>query len=318
MSNSIEHVTVLGAGVLGGQICWHSAFKGKQVVVYDLFEKGLEQCRFAHQQYAEIYKRDLGATDEQIEQTRARLRYSTDLADAVANADLVIEAVPEIPEVKKQVYRDMAPLLPANCLLATNSSTLLPSDFAEDTGRPEKYCALHFANLIWSINLAEVMAHAKTAEDTLRAITRFAIEIGMIPVPVSKPQNGYVINSLLVPLLSAAQTLVTNGVATPETVDRTYMVMNRGASMGPFGVIDVVGMKTCYDITQYWGSLNQDEQALKNADYIKRNFLDQGKLGLQTGSGFYSYPNPAYADPAFLAEPGLDVVEEVVRLTRPQ
>jgi|TARA_Y100001970_G_scaffold95791_1_gene120610 3-hydroxybutyryl-CoA dehydrogenase len=317
LNNSIQNLTVLGAGVLGGQIAWHSAYKGKQVVVYDLFDEGLERCKIAHQQYAAIYQKDLGATDEQIEQTRARLRYSTDLADAVGAADLVIEAVPEIPEVKSQVYRDMAPLLPAECLIATNSSTLLPSQFAEDTGRPANYCALHFANLIWSINLAEIMAHAGTGEHTLRSITRFAIEIGMIPVPVRKPQNGYVINSLLVPLLSAAQTLVTNGVATPETVDRTYMVMNRGASMGPFGVIDVVGMKTVYDITQYWGSLNQDEQALKNADYIKRHFLDQGKLGLQTGSGYYQYPNPAYADPDFLVEPGLEVIDEIVRLTLP-
>lgn len=318
MSKSIENLTVLGAGVLGGQICWHSAFKGKQVVVYDLFEEGLERCRFAHQQYAEIYKRDLGATDEQIEQTHARLRYSTDLADAVASADLVIEAVPEIPEVKTQVYRDMAPLLPAECLLATNSSTLLPSDFAEDTGRPEKYCALHFANLIWSMNLAEVMAHAGTADETLRAITRFAIDIGMIPVPVQKPQNGYVINSLLVPLLGAAQTLVTNGVSTPEVVDRTYLVMNRGASIGPFGIIDVIGMKTCYDVLSYWGHQNSDEQTIKNAEYIKTHFLDQGKLGLQTGSGYYQYPNPAYADPGFLTEPGYEVVEDVVALTRPR
>lgn len=87
--------------------------------------------------------------------------------------------------------------------------------------------------------------------------------------------------------------------------------------MGPFGVIDVVGMKTVCDITQYWGSLNQDEQALKNADYIKRHFLDQGKLGLQTGSGYYQYPNPAYADPDFLVEPGLEVIDEIVRLTLP-
>lgn len=318
MSKTIEHVTVLGAGVLGGQICWHSAFKGKQVVVYDLFEEGLERCRFAHQQYAEIYQRDLGATDEQIAQTRARLRYSSNLADAVGNADLVIEAVPEIPEVKSQVYREMAPLLPADCLLATNSSTLLPSQFAEDTGRPEKYCALHFANLIWSLNLAEIMAHQGTAADTLREVTRFAIEIGMIPVPVQKPQNGYVINSLLVPLLGAAQSLVTNGVSTPEMVDRVYLVMNRGASLGPFGVIDVVGMKTCYDILSYWGHQNQDEQTLKNAAYIKENFLDKGKLGLQTGSGYYQYPNPAYADPAFLAEPGLEVVEDIVRLALPK
>ncbi|MAG65596.1 MAG: 3-hydroxybutyryl-CoA dehydrogenase [Pseudomonadales bacterium] len=317
MSSELNKLTVLGAGVLGGQIAWHSAYMGKDVVVYDLFEEALGRCRVAHEQYSEIYRADLGACDEQLEQARQRLRYSTDLADAVAQADLVIEAVPEIPEVKTQVYCRLAPLLQPHCLIATNSSTLLPSDFAEDTGRPAQYCALHFANLIWSMNVAEIMAHAGTAEPTLRAIAAFAIEIGMVPIPIQKPQNGYVLNSLLVPLLGAAQTLVTNGISTPEMVDRTYMITNRGVALGPFGIMDVIGMKTCYDVLNYWGHQHSDAQTLRNAAYIKEQLIDQGKMGLQTGSGYYQYPNPAYAAPDFLAVPGLEAVEDIVRLTRP-
>ncbi len=126
----------------------------------------------------------MNATEEQLTATRARLSFTTDLAAAVASADLVIEAVPEIPQVKIEVYSALAKHLPEHTLLATNSSTLLPSQFAEYTGRPEKYCALHFANLIWKLNIAEVMAHPATADDTLVAITRFAIEIGMVPIPV--------------------------------------------------------------------------------------------------------------------------------------
>ena len=90
-------------------------------------------------------------------------RSSGDLKAAVAQADFVIEAVPEVPDIKTQVYREMAGLLPPHTLIATNSSTLLARDFAEATGRPAKFCALHFANLIWTMNLAEVMAHAGTA-----------------------------------------------------------------------------------------------------------------------------------------------------------
>jgi len=317
MSSELNKLTVLGAGVLGGQIAWHSAYMGKDVVVYDLFEEALGRCRVAHEQYSEIYRADLGACDEQLEQARQRLRYSTDLADAVAQADLVIEAVPEIPEVKTQVCCRLAPLLQPHCLIATNSSTLLPSDFAEDTGRPAQYCALHFANLIWSMNVAEIMAHAGTAEPTLRAIAAFAIEIGMVPIPIQKPQNGYVLNSLLVPLLGAAQTLVTNGISTPEMVDRTYMITNRGVALGPFGIMDVIGMKTCYDVLNYWGHQHSDAQTLRNAAYIKEQLIDQGKMGLQTGSGYYQYPNPAYAAPDFLAVPGLEAVEDIVLLTRP-
>ncbi|GGD02765.1 3-hydroxyacyl-CoA dehydrogenase [Halopseudomonas salina] len=318
MTQALNNLTVLGAGVLGGQIAWHSAFKGKQVVVYDLFEESLQRCQLAHQQYAAIYQAELGASQSMISETQARLSYSCILADVVINADLVIEAVPEIPEVKTAVYQEMAALLPAHTLVATNSSTLLPAQFASATGRPEKYCALHFANMIWSMNLAEVMAHAGTAEDTLRAVTRFAIEIGMVPIPIQKEQNGYVLNTWLVPLLSATQSLITNGVSTPEYIDRTYLIANRGCAVGPCGIMDIIGMKTCYDVMNYWGNEKQDAQLLADAVYIKQHFVDKGKLGLQTGEGYYRYPNPAYQASDFLAVPDMDALEELVALVKPQ
>lgn len=317
MTLALNNLTVLGAGVLGGQIAWHSAFKGKKVVVYDLFDESLQRCRMVHQQYAAIYQAELGATEAMIAETQARLSYSDRLDNAVADADLVIEAVPEIPETKLAVYEQMAPLLPSHTLVATNSSTLLPAEFANATGRADKYCALHFANMIWSMNLAEVMAHGSTAEDTLRAITRFAIEIGMVPIPIQKEQNGYVLNTWLVPLLNATQTLITNGVSTPEYVDRTYMIVNRGCALGPCGIMDVIGMKTCYDVMNHWGTESQDAQLLANAAYIKQHFLDQGKLGLQTGEGYYCYPDPAYQASDFLAVPDMDSVEALVALVRP-
>jgi 3-hydroxybutyryl-CoA dehydrogenase len=318
MTQGIDRLTVLGGGVLGGQIAWHSAYSGKIVTVYDAFDEGLENCKRAHDGYAGIYQQDVGASAEQVEATYGRLSYSVDLAKAVAEADLVIEAVPEVAEIKIEVYRKLSDLLPERTLLATNSSTMLPSQFAEVTGRPEKYCALHFANLIWSVNLAEVMAHPGTSEDTLRAITRFAIEIGMVPVPIEKEQNGYVINTLLVPLLNAAQTLVTNGVSDHETVDRTYMIMNRGCERGPFGTFDVIGMKTAYDALSYMGQLTGDEQMAANAAYLKENFLDKGLLGLQTGRGYYTYPNPSYESPDFLEVPDLSRVEGFARPTFPK
>lgn len=309
--STLDKITVLGGGVLGGQIAWHSAFMGKTVVVYDISEEALDLCRGAHGQYAAIYLAEIGASVQDVADARARLTYTTDLAPAVAGQDLVIEAVPEIPEVKTKVYAEMAGLLDAHTLIATNSSTLLPRDFAEATGRPDKYCALHFANLIWALNVAEVMAHPGTAADTLTQITEFAIEIGMVPIPVHREQHGYVLNTWLVPLLNAAQTLVTNGVSTPEDVDRTYMIVNRGAPRGPMGTLDVIGMKTVYDVLAYWGVHNDDEQMLANAAYLKENFVDQGKLGLQSGQGYYSYPEPAYADPDFLSVPQISSASDI-------
>lgn len=310
--SKLNRVTVLGAGVLGGQIAWHSAFKGKAVVVYDPFPEAIAKVRVAHEMYARIYSAELGASDADLEATRSRVTYSDQLEPSVAKADLVIEAVPEVPEIKTRVYQQMAALLPPHTIIATNSSTLLPRDFADATGRPEKYCALHFANLIWALNLVEIMAHPGTSRETLTAATLFAIEIGQVPIAVQKEQNGYVLNTWFVATLTAAMSLVVNGVSTPEDVDRTYMIANRGCAMGPCGLLDMVGMKTAYDVSSYWGTLNDDAQMLKNAAYVKERFLDKGLQGLMGGEGFYKYPNPAYAAPDFLAVPDSTVVPSLV------
>lgn len=315
----VNHLTVLGSGVLGGQIAWHSAFKGKTAVVYDISEDALELCRAAQAQYAAIYlTEEVGASEADVASTWQRLRFTTDLASAVANADLVIEAVPEIPDVKNSVYRQMAPLLPAHTVIATNSSTLLPSDFAAATGRPDKFCALHYANHIWAANLVEIMPHAATARATLETVTRFAIETGMVPIPVGTEHNGYVLNTWFPALLHAAQTLVTNGIATPEDLDRTFLIANRGVRMGPFGMMDVVGMKTCYDVSMYWGQRAGDAQRLANAEYVKTHLLDKGRTGLLAGKGYYDYPKPAYEEPDFLAVPPLASVSDIVDRCAPK
>ncbi len=315
--SSLQRLTVLGAGVLGGQIAWHSAFKGKDVILYDLFPEALDKARAAHETYAQIYRTQLGAGDAAIVAARARLTYSSDLNAAVSDADLVIEAVPEVPEVKTAVYREMAGLLKPHTVVATNSSTLLPRTFADATGRPDRYCAMHFANLVWTFNLVEIMAHPGTSPETLVAATRFAIEIGQVPIAVGKEQNGYVLNSWLVPLLTAGIALVANGVATPDDVDRTYMITNRGCAMGPCGIVDVVGMKTAYDISAYWGEVRQDAQMQANAAYLKQRFLDRGLQGMLGGEGFYRYPNPAYMATDFLAVPDVSAVPEIAARAMP-
>lgn len=311
----LDKVTVLGSGVLGGQIAWHSAYKGKTVTVYDIAPDAIERCRAAHDQYAAVYLSDVGAGEADITATRERLAYSTDLAAAVAEADLVIEAVPEIPEIKTAVYKEMAAFLPPGTLVATNSSTLLPKDFASATGRPEKFCALHFSTSLWTMNFAEIMAHSGTSSKTLTEVTEFAVEIGMLPIPVRKEQNGYVVNTWLVPFLNAAQTLVTNGVATAADVDRTFLYT--GAKFGPLGMMDMIGMKTVHDVLSHWGRENSDAQMSANADYIKKNFLDRGRLGLQTGTGYYDYPDPAYQRPGFLDVPDISAVPDLVSLISP-
>ena len=123
----------------------------------------------------------------------------------------------------------------------------------------------------------------------------------MVPIPIHKEQNGYVLNSLLIPLLSAAGNLHMNGVADHESIDKTWMI-STGVKMGPFGIMDIIGMQTMYNIDKLWGEKTGDKVMLARAELIKENFIDKGKLGVKTGEGFYKYPNPAYADPDFLRD----------------
>jgi 3-hydroxyacyl-CoA dehydrogenase len=157
------------------------------------------------------------------------------------------------------------------------------------------------------------MAHPGTSEETLTAATHFGIEIGMVPIPVSKEQNGYVLNSWFEPLLSASIGLVANGVSTPEDVDRTFMIMNRGCRLGPCGFVDVVGVKTAYDVSAYWGEARDDDQLRRNAAFLKEKFLDRGLQGMMGGKGFYEYPNPAYEAPDFLDVPDASAVPDLVK-----
>lgn len=168
------------------------------------------------------------------------------------------------------------------------------------------------------MNVAEVMAHVGTSRGTLTDVTRFAIEIGMVPIPIQREHSSYAVNSLLIPVLHAAQSLVTNGISDPQTVDRTFMIMNRAVQQGPFGAFDAIGMGTMHDIFRYWGDKNGDQQMLANAAYLKAECLDKGHVGLQSGQGYSSYPEPGFLDPGFLDIPDAAEAEEIARLTFPR
>ena len=295
----IKNVTRAGGGTLGSQIAWQIAFKGFNVTVYDKFDKGLEMSQSFHKQFAELFRTTRGASNKEIEHALSRLSYTTDLKTAVKDADLVSESVPENPEIKKAFYRELATVAPGKTIFTTNSSTTLPSDYAEDTGRPQKFLALHFANGIWDANVGEVMGHPGTDPKIFDRVVEFAKEIGMVPIPIYKEQNGYVLNSLLVPLLGAAGNLFMNGVANFESIDKTWMI-STGVKMGPFAIMDIVGLETMYNIDKLWGEKLGDKSMLQRAELIKSEFIDKGKLGVKTGEGFYKYPNPKYQDPDFL------------------
>jgi len=159
----------------------------------------------------------------------------------------------------------------------------LPSDMKDSTGRPDRFLALHFANQVWKFNTAEVMGTDETDPAVFDRVVDFAEAIGMVPIPIHKEKAGYVLNSLLVPLLRAAGELAAGGYATPEDVDKVWQIAT-GAPLGPFRIYDVIGLATPYNILSHG-----DQQAQHIAAWLKENYIDAGKLGLATGEGFYRY-----------------------------
>lgn len=280
----IKNVTLLGTGVLGAQIAFQVAYCGFNVTSYDIDDEKIALARHTMDGIGQAYLKDLpDATPQKITETAASIGYATDLAEAVKDADLVIEAIPEILELKNKVYAELGKVAPAKAIFATNSSTLLPSDMAAATGRPKQFLALHFANKIWVYNTAEIMGHPDTDPAIFDEIVSFAKDIGMVPIEVKKEQPGYVLNSLLVPLLKAASDLLVNDVAGFEDIDRTWKIAT-GAPAGPFEIYDTVGLNTAYNISK-----SGDAASQKFADYIKANYIDKGKTGVATGEGFYKY-----------------------------
>ncbi|AKH93470.1 3-hydroxyacyl-CoA dehydrogenase [Elizabethkingia anophelis] len=296
---NFKNITVAGSGVLGYQIAFQTAFHGFHVTVYDINDEVLEKAKTKFSILSEAYKTDLGTTPEQLDAAFKNLKYTADLAEAVKDADLLIEAVPESPEIKIDFYEKLRSVAPEKTIFATNSSTMLPSQFAESTGRPEKFLALHFANEIWKHNTAEIMGHPGTDKNVFNDIVAFSKAIGMVALPLQKEQPGYIVNSLLVPLLSAATNLLVNEVADAETIDKTWMVAT-GAPTGPFGILDIVGITTAYNIDKMAADATNDPLKIKTVEYLKTNFIDKNKLGVSTGEGFYTYPNPAYKKDDFL------------------
>lgn len=310
---SIKNVVVAGGGVLGSQIALQSAYKGFNVKVWLRSEASIERAKPKLERFAGIYAGTLEAmktnpaaycrglapspdiTPEQIDELKAKAQeaaqsivLTASYEEAFADADLVIEAIAENPDEKVAFYTELAKHLPDQAIIVTNSSTLLPSMFAEVTGRPEKYLALHFANEIWRNNTAEVMGHPGTDPAVYDQIVEFAGNIGMIPLQLKKEQPGYILNSMLVPFLNSAQALLATGVADVETIDKTW-VLATGAPFGPFRILDVVGLVTAYNIVVMNPQAADPETVPGKIAALLKSYIDEGKTGVNAGEGFYSY-----------------------------
>lgn len=294
----IKNVTVAGGGVLGSQIAYQIAFSGLPVTLYDVDEAHLVAAKARINRLAPAYARDMGATAEEFQKGLANLTFSSDLAQAVEDADLVIEAIPEKLSIKETFYRQLSEIAPEKTIFASNSSTLLPSQLAPYTNRPGRYLHLHFANQIWSRNTAEVMSSPETLPAVFADVVEFASRIGMVPIPLSKEQPGYVLNAMLVPWLNAALKLWAKGIADPQTIDRTWMI-DLNTPYGPFAILDVIGLRTHYNIVVNEAEKTNDPDLKLVAAKMKER-IDQKLSGPATKQGFYHWPHPECLNPDFL------------------
>ena len=310
---TIKKVVVAGGGVLGSQIALQSAYCGFDVTIWLRSEGSIERAKPKLERFKNIYvdtlekmKTDANAycrglskktdlSDSEIDELKQNAEdaynniiLTTSYDEAASGADLIIEAIAENPEQKIAFYQELAKHMDEETILVTNSSTLLPSMFAEYTGRPEKYLSLHFANTIWENNTAEVMGHPGTDQKYYDEVAQFAEDINMIPLKLKKEQPGYILNSLLVPFLSAAEALLANDVADHETIDKTW-ILATGAPAGPFHILDIVGLTTAYNII-IMNPEAQDQNTTpgKIAKMLKEK-IDAGKTGINDGEGFYKY-----------------------------
>ena len=295
----IRRVAIVGAGTMGQQIAFQCAGHGLDVVLYDVAPEVLQRATGAVAAYAEglVQGRLIGSDVK--EAALARITTASDQAQAATGADILCEAIPEDPRLKGRVLSDFNAMCPDRTIFATNTSTLLPSQFAQSTGRPDRLLALHFHLPVWVNNVADVMPHRGTSPEVSWTVREFARRIGQIPIALHREHHGYVFNAMYTAVNREAITMAERRVASIEDIDRAWMGVMK-FPIGPFGMLDAVGIDTAWKITDYWArKLFWQRQLRRNSRFLKA-YVDRGHLGLKSEHGFYTYPDPAFARPGFI------------------
>lgn len=293
----VKKVTVLGGGVLGVQIAFQAAYQGFDTFIYDVSPEAMDKVRNRLEPLPASYRKDIGATKAELDEAISHLTLSLSLEKAVEGADAVIEAVPESKQIKRDTYQSLKPYIGKNTLLLTNTSTLLPRTLINDTPNPQRFMAMHFANQIWVHNIAELMWADGTPQQTIDDAEDFAKQLGMIPIKIFQEVPGYVMNSIFLSMINTALMLWGNDVASPKMIDKDWMV-SMGVDRGPFGFVDIMGLNTALNIVRGFYAQSGEPQ-LQNIITKLEKMVADGKLGVETGEGFYTYPNPEYEDVAF-------------------
>ena len=295
--DDIKNVLIVGSGTMGQQIGFQCALYDCNVVLYDIKKEMLDKAMERIKRIASRMTREGRITQEKAQDAIGRIRTTIDMVRAAKDADIVSESVPEDPDLKGKVFGQLNALCPERTIFTTNTSTLLPSMFAQATGRPEKFLAYHFHDIRMT-NVVDVMPHPGTSPEFVELVKEFAERTGLVPIVLHQESVGYVFNYMFTNLFDSALTLAANDIATVEDIDRVWMGIMR-MLIGPFGLMDSVGLDTVWHVTNFWAKNTGDAQKIKNAKFAKK-YVDRGELGQKTRKGFYTYPNPAFASSDFL------------------
>ena len=310
----MKNITILGGGVLGSQIAFQTSYAGYNVTIYLRSKESIKRCKKKLEEVKKSYidainimKKEkninswsLGISDfdkfnagtclKKVNTVLANIKLELNLEKSLKDADLVIESMSEDFNAKKEIYESIKDKLDDKTIMVTNSSTLLPSKLAKYTGRSDKFLALHFANSIWKNNIVEVMRQDKTSQDAFNSVIEFAKSIRMIPLPLNKEKSGYLLNSMLIPLLFSALDLLVNEISDVKSIDTAWK-RGTGSPKGPFEILDTVGLKTAYDIVLMYVKIPKflAPYNFKGMERLLKKYLDEGKTGKSCGEGFYKY-----------------------------
>jgi 3-hydroxybutyryl-CoA dehydrogenase len=283
----IRKVAVLGAGLMGHGIAQVAA----QVAQYEVnlrdvkqefIDRGMSMIKDSLQRFL---KKE-AITEAEVNEVLARIHPTIDLKEAVADVDLIIEAVPEKVELKKNVFAEVDKFAKSKAIIASNTSSISITELASVTNRPEKVCGMHFFNPPQLMKLIEVIRGAKTSDETVNTIVNVSKRMGKEPVIVKKDSPGFIVNRVLVPALNEAMFLVHEGVADPEDIDKAIR-LGLNWPMGPLKLLDYVGLDTTLSIIEVF------QKELGDPKYrpcpLLRQMIRAGLLGRKTGKGFYDW-----------------------------
>lgn len=297
MHKPFEKITVIGAGTLGSQIALLAANAGYKITIYDVRKEAFYET--VERLHASIKAKGVEPFIpwERVEFLKREIRQENEFVKAVKDAELVVEAVPEDLTLKRKVFDSLGRNASPNAILATNSSSIPVSRIEDSSGREENCVNTHFYMILEGMNMADVMGGTRTSPDIIRRVVAWVRSMECIPLTVKKELLGFCFNRVWRSVKREVLWMWGNDYVDFRDVDRAWMCFTK-MKMGPFGLMDAVGLDVIHGIEMVYYNDSGDPRD-KPSDALKEK-IDRGELGVKTGKGFYTYPNPEFLNTGFL------------------